>query len=206
MENNCITPETGNFGINEWAGLHDDKCTVDTRENESQAVGNYYLSNFANCGCGAPVARELAAQHPQMQVHDGYGWVSSGGCKVDDDSNARYGNKITNPRVIHQLFARPYMTVPYMGNGCFRPDKESDLIFSEDTGEKRSANVLAGVSIGNYYTPMIDCLRENIQNPDNLIEETYGWTRGGVSTRRNLKEIDYKRVCLPLIKNRHMAN
>ena len=61
---------------------------------------------------------------------------------------------------------------------------------------------MAGVTIGNYYTPMIGELKRNIQNPKNLIEETYGWVRGGVSTRKNLKDIDYKRVCLPSIKNR----
>ena len=49
---------------------------------------------------------------------------------------------------------------------------------------------------------MINCLSENIQNPKNIIEETYGWVRGGVSTRKNLKDIDYKRVCLPSINNR----
>jgi hypothetical protein len=203
MSNNCIEHEVGEFNINQWAGLRDDECTIDTYERESAAPGEYVLSSFRPCGdCGATKAREIAEQHPQMQVSDGVGWISSGGCKVDDDSNARFGCKITNPRLVHQLFERPYLTVPYMGNGCYRPNKESRLIFSEQTGEKRSCNVLAGVTIDNYYTPMIGELKKNIQNPKNLIEETYGWVRGGVSTRKNLKDIDYKRVCLPSINNR----
>lgn len=200
--NNCIQQETGNFTINQWVGLRDDNCAVNSYEKESLGPGNYVLSNFHSCECGAPGAREVAAQNPQMQVSDGYGWVSNGGCKVDDDSNVRLGCRLTNPRIINQLFTRPYLSIPYMGKGCYQPNNESNLIFGEDTGEKRSCNVLAGVTIDNFYTPMIGCLRENIQNPKNLIEETYGWIRGGESTRKNLKDIDYKRVCLPVIKKR----
>ena len=204
MSKNCVNYDDGEFNINQWVGLNDDECTVQTKERESAAYGEYVLSNFKPCqnDCGASKARKLAEQHPQMQINDGYGWVSSGGCKVDDDSKIRLGNKLTNPRLVNQLFARPYLTVPYMGNGCYYPNKESDLIFSEQTGEKRSCNVLSGVTIDNYFTPMIDDLKNNIQNPENLIEETQGWIRGGESTRKNLKEINYKRVCSPSSNNK----
>ena len=85
---NCIEHEVGEFNINQWVGLRDDECTVDTYERESAAPGEYILGNFRPCGdCGATKAREIAEQHPQMQVSDGVGWISSGGCKVDDDSN-----------------------------------------------------------------------------------------------------------------------
>ena len=196
MNNNCLNFDEGEFTINQWVGLNDDQCTVEAKERESSAYGEYMLNNFKPCGdCGASKARKMAEKHPQMQISDGYGWVSSGGCKVDEDSNIRLGDKLTNPKLINQLFERPYLTVPYMGNGCYYPNKESNLIFSEQTGEKRSCNVLSGVTIDNYFTPMINDLKNNIQNPDNLIEETHGWVRGGESTRKNLKDINYKRVC-----------
>jgi len=197
MSENCTNYETGEFSINQWVGLNNDECSVQTKERESAAYGEYILSNFRPCNedCNASSARKIADQHPQMQIHDGYGWISSGGCKVDDDSNVRLGTTVTNPKLINQLFERPYLTVPYMGNGCFYPNDESELLFSDQTGEKRSCNVLSGVSINNYFTPMIHELEKNIQNPENLIEEENGWIRGGESTRKNLKEIDYKRVC-----------
>ena len=206
MSENCINYDHGEFNINQWVGLNDDENTVQIKEKESAAYGEYVLSNFRSCGndCGASEIRKIADKHPEMQITDGYGWVSSGGCKVDDDSNMRLGNKITNPRLVNQLFERPYLTVPYMGNGCYYPNKESNLIFSEQTGEKRSCNVLSGVTIDNYFTPMISDLERNIQNPENLIEETNGWIRGGESTRKNLKEIDYKRVCLSSVDNRNI--
>jgi len=203
MSNNCVNYQTGELVTNQWSRLKDDDCAIKSHNRESEGINNYMMSNFKQCNdCGAKTAREIALKQPEMQVSDGVGWVSAGGCKVDDDSRVRNGCKLTNPKIINQLFTRPYLTVPYMGNGCFRPDKESDLLFSEQTGEKRSCNVLSGVSIGNFFTPMIPDLEKEIQNPENLIDETNGWIRGGESTRQNLKEIDYKRVCLPHIMQR----
>ena len=203
MNHHCVEHQAGDFTVNQWVGLKDDKCTVDIKERESAASCEYLLSNFRPCGdCGASKARDVASKQPQMQISDGVGWVSAGGCKVDDDSKVRLGGEMTNPRIINQLFERPYLTVPYMGNGCYYPDKESRLIQSEQTGEKRSCNVLSGVTIDNYFTPMLESLKKDIQDPRLLIEETNGWVRGGVSTRKNLKDIDYKRVCLSSIKNR----
>lgn len=194
--NKCTKYDGEQFVINQQTRLRTDGCAIEVDQRESEGPGQYTLSNFHSCDCGAEKVREIAFQHPQMIVRDGYGWGSTGGCKIDDDSNARLGCKHTNPRLIQQLYQRPYLTVPYMGNGCHYPDKESCLRFSEQTGEKRSCNVLAGVSIDRNI-PMIDCLKNNIQNPNNLIEETYGWIRGGESTRKNLKDIDYKGRCLP---------
>ena len=193
---NCIDYEGKQFVVNQQASLQTDRCAVKVDERESTGPGNYSLSNFHSCECGATDVASVALNQPSVMFRDGYGVQ---GCRIDEDSKARLSQQ-TNPRLTQQLFHRPYATVPYMGNGCHYPDKESQLLFSEQTGEKRSCNVLAGVSINNYFTPMIDCLRENIQNPNNLIEETYGWTRGGVSTRRNLKDVDYTRRCLPAIK------
>jgi len=193
---NCINYEGNQFVVNQQASLYSDRCAVKVDEKESAGPGEYLLSNYHSCECGAKDVESSALNQPSVMYRDGYGIQ---GCKIDDDSNARFSQQ-TNPKLKQQLFQRPYATVPYMGNGCHYPDKESQLLFSEQTGEKRSCNVLAGVTIDNYFTPMIDCLKDNIQNPKNLIEETYGWTRGGISTRHNLKQVDYARRCLPEIK------
>ena len=192
----CVHFKGGQFAINQKTSLESDPCSIQIDEQESMGPGKYVLSNFHSCQCGGEDARAIAYEQPTVNFKDGFGWGSMNGCKVDDDSQVRLGCKHTNPRLIQQLYHRPYLTVPYMGNGCYYPDKESSLQFSEQTNEKRSCNVLAGVTIDRFI-PMIDCLEENVQNPKNLIEETYDWVRGGEATRRNLKDVDYKRRCTP---------
>ncbi|MAE83969.1 MAG: hypothetical protein CMB80_14605 [Flammeovirgaceae bacterium] len=194
--NNCANYQTREWATNQLGGLKDDECAIESYNREREGVGNYMLSNFKPCNdCGATSARNIAIAQPLMQVSDGVGWGANGGCRIDHDSNVRHGTKITNPNVVQQLFSRPYLTVPYMGNGCFRPDDESELRFSEQTGEKRSCNVLSGVTIDNFFTPMIPHLSDHVQHHSHLIEDTHGWIRGGEATRQNLKEVDYKRVC-----------
>ena len=60
-----------------------------------------------------------------------------------------------------------------------------------------TANALPGVSIGNYYTPMIPRLSKEVQNPIHIIPEDNAkeWVRGGVNSRDIFKQLDYKQRC-----------
>ena len=72
-------------------------------------------------------------------------------------------------------------------------DAESQLKMGEDTHVSKSVNSLSGITIDRFI-PLIDCIKENVQNPKHLIPEH--WVRGGADTRSVLKNIDYRKECL----------
>ena len=116
-------------------------------------------------------------------------------CVIDDSSKMRWGLQKKFPKCNQQLFERPYKTVPYMGRGFLKPNEETELIFSEDTKIKKSSNTLSGVTIPNYFTPMIDHISYNIQNTKHIIEEEQGWVRSGAPSRLIVRDSDYATRC-----------
>lgn len=174
-----------------------DPCYQDYETVQSLAQGAYRLQNFHSCECGAPEARSVAFSQPNINYQTGQGWGGENGCLINNDSILRYENKLTNMNTINQLFTRPYLTVPFMGRGVPHPNEETVLQPGEDTRVKRSCNTLAGVSIENYFTPLVDNLRNNVQNPIHLIPEdnNESWVRGGLSTRAMVQNFDYRQRC-----------
>jgi hypothetical protein len=116
-------------------------------------------------------------------------------CVIDDSSKLRIGLQKKYPKCPQQLFERPYLTVPYMGKGVLMVDQDSELKFSEDTKVKRSGNTLSGVSVPNYFVPLVDHISANIQRDIHLIEETHGWVRSGAPSRLIVRDSDYATRC-----------
>ena len=42
-----------------------------------------------------------------------------------------------------------------------------------------------------HMIPMIDCLKENVQNKNHIIEEEVGWVRSGIPSRQVIRNKDY---------------
>ena len=82
-----------------------------------------------------------------------------------------------------------------MGKGVLMVDQDSELKFGEDTKVKRSNNTLSGVSVPNFFMPLVDHLSANIQNPIHLIEENQGWIRSGAPSRLVVRDSDYATRC-----------
>ena len=159
------------FSLNEWTGLKDTGCYKTVSEKASEKVGNYSLSNFNSCECTAEEQRQLSIVHPTVPFRDGYGWTSINGCNIDKDSNLRNSRNLTNLSVIHQLWERPYLTVPYLGRGKSNAVLESQLQQGELANNRKSINPSTEVSYANYtQTPMIPSLKATINNPANLVE------------------------------------
>ena len=174
-----------------------DSCYNDYETVQSIRQGAYGLQNFKTCDCGASGPKSVAFSQPNINYQGKTGWGGEGGCLIDNDSILRYEDKLTNLKTVNQLFTRPYLTVPFMGKGVPHTEDETELQFSEQTGAKRSCNVLSGVSIDNFFTPMIDTLKTNVQNTKYLIPEDSreDWVRGGLSTRALVRNYDYKQRC-----------
>ena len=94
-----------------------------------------------------------------------------------------------------------------MGRGAGNSEIESQVIQGEQTRSKRECNVLSGVTIENYFTPLLDILEENIQKPENLIQEDNDkkWIRGGIPSRQIVKDIDYLQRCSDTMNNKAMV-
>tara|TARA_B100000795_G_C22803805_1_gene443521 strand:- start:187 stop:852 length:666 start_codon:yes stop_codon:yes gene_type:complete len=187
----------GNMDLNNLSSLRNDSCHITFKDKQSESPGIYNLNQYRECDCGIPKVIETASSNPEVQFRDGYG-VSE--CFIDDDTELRVGQTKKNPKCPIQLFTRPYSTVPYMGRGSGDSNVESQLRPGESTGEKRQCNTLAGVTISNLdpnSMPMIDHIRNSIQDPKHLITEEAlnGWVRGGAPSRQIVRDIEYMEKC-----------
>jgi len=192
---NCNTVLCPHF--NKQTRANHDACYVDYQTVQSVSQGAYQLQNFNSCECGAPGPHSAALSQPMINFQNNAQWGGENGCVIDNDSILRLENKLTNYNTINQLFTRPYLTIPYMGKGEPQPFEETVLQPGEDTSMKKSCNTLAGVTIDNFFTPMVDNLRDQVQNPIHLIPEDNmkSWVRGGLSSRAMVRNFDYVTRC-----------
>lgn len=200
ISNNCVKDykNCGSFNLYTQSRLSNDKCELSTSTMQSELPGKYMTSNYHSCDCAAPNVSKIAYSQPDINYRDGYGNSSLNGCNIDKDSYMRNGSIITNKgNQPQQLFERPYLSIPYMGRGIGNSCTESELLTGEQTGSKRQCNTLSEITINNYFTPLVPCLENNIQNPQHLIPEVAkrGWVRGGVPSRQIIKNIDYGEKC-----------
>ena len=83
-----------------------------------------------------------------------------------------------------------------MAKGVFNADQSSELQFAEDTKIKRSCN--GGITIPNYFTPLLPYLSYNVTNPVHIIEEvgSNGAMRhGSWNSRLIIRDYDYATRC-----------
>ena len=197
----CAKPDVSNkasFQTFVKANIHDDKLTVDLDSLQSQGPGLYHMDNQNGCECGLKEARSIQVSQPGINFSGGVGWIAEKGCLVDNDSEMRQDKgKLTNQRDINQIVERLFATTPNISKGFHDVDVESVLISSDFSSDHKPCNSLAGVSIGNYFTPMIPKLSEEVQDPRHIVQEDSqaDWVRGGLPTRQMVRNSDYLRRC-----------
>ena len=192
---NCVNPDLSkNMNVHVKSRSYDDPCFIDVHTRQSMGPGKYLTANHNHCECGIPEVVKVATNVPQLYFRDGYGVA---GCKVDNSTNLRLGKTRKYPKCPNQLFTRPYLTVPFMGRGPGNMVLETQIIPGEDTSERRQCNTLAGITIPNFFTPLVDHLKDNIQNPVHIVPEVAmeGWVRGGSASRLIVRDVDYLERC-----------
>ena len=197
----CAKPDTSkknSFQTFVKANIHDDKLTVDLDSLQAQGPGLYYLDNQNGCECGLKEARDIQVSQPGINFSGGVGWIAEKGCLVDNDSELRQDkDKLTNKNEINQIVERLFGTTPDISKGFHNVDVESVLISSNFSTDQKPCNSLAGVSIGNYFTPMIPKLKKEVQDTKHIIPEDSqkDWLRGGLPSRQMVRNEDYLRRC-----------
>ena len=186
------------FNLFTRASLLSDPVAVDLDTIQSQGTGYYVMENMHGCGCELKDAREVQLSQPMINFNGGQGWMGEKGCLIDTDSELREDpDKLTNKKYIHQLVERPHLTTGNLVKGFFDVDVESVIRPGIDAGDDRACNSLSGVSIGNYFTPMIPKLQDEIQNTKHIVPEDsmQSWVRGGLPSRQMARNEDYLRRC-----------
>ena len=194
---NANTDKKKSFQTFVKGNIHDDKLTVDLDNLQSQGPGLYHLDNQFGCECGLKEAREIQVSQPGIHLNGGFGWIAEKGCLVDNDSTLRQDkSRLTNLNDINQIVERLFITTPNLKRGYHDVDVESVLINSESSTDQKPCNGNAAVSIGNYFTPMIPKLSQEVQNTKHIVPEDL--IMNGLEdlpTRQMVRNADYLRRC-----------
>ena len=196
----CLQQEANakEFNLFSKASLLSDPVAIDLDIIQSQGSGYYTMENMRGCGCELKDARDVQLSQLAINFEGGKGWIGEKGCLVDKDSELREDkDKLTNKKYIHQLIERPHLTTGNLVKGYFDVDVESVIRPGIDAGDDRACNSLSGITIGNYFTPMIPKLQDEVQNPKHIIPEDsmQSWVRGGLPSRQLQRNKDYLRRC-----------
>ena len=117
-------------------------------------------------------ARDVQLSQPMINFEGGRGWMGEKGCLIDTDTALRQNDdRLTNKRYLNQLDERSHLTTGNFTRGYHDVNVESIIQSSNFASDDRSCNSLTGVTIGNYFTPMIPKLRGEIQDTKYLIPE-----------------------------------
>ena len=173
------------FTFNTMGRIGSDSCSQDINTIENAQACSYLLQNYFTSDCNMSKAKQLATTQPGI-IYSGSMGSDMCGSNIDDSSKLLIGSIQTNPKARIDLFQRPFATVPFLGRGAVDPTFESQIQQGEAITNKRTVTQLTEKSHLKYHTtPMIQSVKDNIQNPSNLIEgmASEGWIRGGVPSR-----------------------
>ena len=184
------------LNINNLTSLEDDNCEIRAKVRQSMGPGIYHATDLWK-DCPDTDVNNIRNQEIGINI-SGYNGnintvVGKDGCLIDTNDKLRYG-ELTNKNSIFLLNKREINTKPYI-RGLYDVDLENKLTSSELTLKDKPCNSLVNSNnkvLDHLYTPMIDKLKTEIQNPNNIIFEN---TRGGISTRNLMRNIDHNQKC-----------
>jgi len=164
-----------------------DDCAHKAQDRGNQDMFDYHTFNIFQTNKSDQEACAKASSELEefytgnfMRIRNGFGVTSS--CFVDEDSEIRRNN-LTQHKGPMQLFQRTFQAVPDFSHGTVEPEIESRIQQGNNTYNAQECD-----SAPVPFMPMIDCLREQIQNSEHIIPP---WTRGGEHTRDTLKQKEF---------------
>ena len=174
------------FNINRLSRVRDDLCGIEQYYKQSAGPGDYQVTNLVP---DAKQVNPLSVEQLLIYPREGYGLNNK---SIDADSILRNQPEFKNNRCIIRNQARPFMTVPYMGGGRGNSDVESLLLHSEQVRQGKECGTVTEEFFTQQYTPLIPTVKENIQNPKNLVPEVAanGWIRGGIPSRSYIRDVN----------------
>ena len=164
------------FIFNRLGHISDDNTDMTQRTSQNTHFSNLVLTNYFRDKVSSEHI-DFVSKYPGMD-YTGIIGPGVGGALIEGESKLLYSVKQERPLEKLQLFARPYLTIPYLGRGSCDPMLESQLLQGEYVRGKKSVTTIMEQ---NYATQTIFPLPEQI----NAVEEVAlgGWNRGGADTR-----------------------
>ena len=172
--------------INRLTHSRDDLCGIQSFYSQSVGPGRYMTTNLVPKATGVqPVAVDQLLIYPR----EGFGFNNA---SIDADSALRNQIGFKNNRCQTRPQARPFLSVPYMAGGNPSRDVESLLLHSEQIRMGKECGTVTEQFFPQQYTPLIPILKQNVQNPKNLIPEVAaaGWGNGGIPSRSYLRDVN----------------
>jgi hypothetical protein len=172
--------------INRLTHTRDDACGIASYYSQSVGVGKYYTTNLVP---DAKKVNPLSIDNLMIYPQEGFG---ANNAQIDAESVLKNQPEYKNNRCLIRNQARPFLTVPYMGTGRGNSDVESMLIHAEQVRQGKECGTIAEQGFDGAFEPLIKQVRENIQNPTNLVTESAakGWIRGGIPSRQYLRDVN----------------
>lgn len=170
--------------------INDDLCAISSRDLQNKSIDQYVLQNFyptVNCEKGLN-DNDIFLNNLNLHARDGFGNTNS--CGIDVDSKLRLSDMI-HPRGKEQLCVRFYEACPNLNKGGLIPNIESRLKSAEDTSDIRDCIRTTEIDY-NRWIPLPPCMKNNIQNPNNIV---WNGVWGGDNTRDYRRDNKYLERC-----------
>jgi hypothetical protein len=181
------------FTFGNLSRIGTDNCSLDQRTVQDSLMCSYLLQNyFLQDGC-MTISIAFATSQPFVN-YSGTHSMGVNGCNVDDSSKLLIGAIQTNPKARIDLNHRIFATVPYLGRGSVDPALEYQIQHGEAITGKKTVTKLTEKNLMKYQTtPLIQEVKQNIQNPNKMIESDAAsyWIRGGVPSRELTRDKDF---------------
>jgi hypothetical protein len=172
--------------INRLTHSRDDLCGIQSFYAQSVGPGRYLTTNLVPKATGV---NPMAVNQLLIYPREGYGYNNAA---IDADSILRNQIAFKNNRCQIRPQSRPFLSVPYMAGGSPSRDVESLLLHSEQVRMGKECGTVTEQFFSQQYTPMIPVIKQNIQNPKNIVPEVAaaGWIHGGIPTRSYLRDVN----------------
>lgn len=178
------------FSFGDLTRINNDQCFLDQRSIQNTAQCNYMTQNFFSSDSTMARPISLATSQPGVFFKGGHS-VSSGGYNIDDSSFLQRMRQPEEPISKLDLFARPFVTVPFLGRGAVNPDIEHRLMQgSSNINRKTHVNAGETSSFNYVQTPLIPEVQSHMDNLSVTIEDSNTeWRRGGIPTRELNRDV-----------------
>ena len=177
---------TARFDLNRLTHARDDACGIQSYYAQSVGPGRYQNTNLVPKASGV---NPLSVDQINVYPREGFG---ANNAAIDAESVLRNQPIFNSHKCNIRNQSRPYLTVPFMGNGRGNADIESRLFHAEQVRLGKECGTVTEQFFDQQYTPQIPLLAKFIQNPNNLVQEVAapGWIRGGIPSRQYIRDIN----------------
>jgi hypothetical protein len=172
--------------INRLTHTRDDACGIASYYSQSVGPGRYNVTNLTP---DAQKVNPLSIPNLLIYPREGFGANNK---QIDAESVLKNQPEFKNNRCMIRPQARPFLSVPFMGTGRGNPDVESMLLHPEQVRQGKECGTVTEQSFDGVFVPLIKSVKDNIQNPKNLIPEVAsdGWLRSGLPSRQYVRDVN----------------